>query len=91
MVLRDPARSVAAKLAAAAKINNQRGPLGAATRKREMMIMKRTTSPMSTSSRKPQKPCASMVAPRCILLTANSNSGRVRLLQPSHQSMPRGY
>ena len=52
MVLRGPARSVAAKEVTAAKITNKRGPLGAGTRKRRMMIMTRTTSPVSTSSRR---------------------------------------
>ena len=52
MVLRDPARSVVAKEVAAAKIINKSGPLGAAIRKRKMMIMTRMTSPASTSSRK---------------------------------------
>lgn len=70
MVLRGPARSVAAKEVTAAKIINKRVPLGAATRRREMMIIMRTTSPASTSSRKLRRPCASTVAPRCTPLTA---------------------
>ena len=68
MVLRDPARSVAAKGVAAAKITNKRGPLGAATRKRRMKIM---TSPASTSSRRLQRLCVSTVVPRCTPHTAS--------------------
>ena len=51
-VLNDPARNVAAKEAAAAKIISRRGPPEAATRSRKMMIMTRMTSPVTTSSRK---------------------------------------
>ena len=53
---------------AAAKITNKRGLLGAATRKRRMMITMRTTS---TSSRRLQRLCASTVAPRCTPHTAS--------------------
>ena len=71
MLLRGPARSVAAKEVAAAKIINKRGPHGAATRRKKMMIMTRTTSQASTNSRKLQRPCASTVAPHCTPLTTN--------------------
>ena len=67
---KDPARSVAGKEAAAARITSERGPVGAASRSRKMMIMMRTTSPASKSFRKLQRPCASMVALRCTPLTA---------------------
>ena len=87
MVPRGPARSVAAKGVAAAEITNKRGPLGAATRKRQMMVMTRTMSPATTSFRKPQRPCASKVAPHYIRLTANSSSGRVRSRWWNHHSM----
>ena len=78
MVPKDPARNMAAKEASAARIISKRGPPGAATRSRKTMIMTRTTRPATTSFRKPQRPCASMVAPRCIHLTGNSSSGHAR-------------
>ena len=53
MALKDPARSVAAKEAAAARTTSKRGPLGAVTRSRKTMIMTRTTSLATTSFRKP--------------------------------------
>lgn len=53
MVLRDPARNMAAKKAVAARIISRRGPPGAVTRSRKTMIMMRTMSPATMSFRKP--------------------------------------
>ena len=56
-VPRDPARSVAAKEAVAARITNKRGPLGAATRNKKTTIMTRTTSLVGKGSRTLWRPC----------------------------------
>jgi hypothetical protein len=88
MVLRDLARSMVAEEAAAARLSNRRrGPPEAATKTREAMMMKKTTNPVSTSFRKPQRPCVLTGVPRCILLIADLNSGCVRLMQRSRRLM----
>ena len=76
---------------ATARRSNMRGLLEAAKRRREMMTTKRMTSPVTKNFKRPQKPCASMVAPCCILLTASLNSGRTRSMRQSHRSTPRSH
>ena len=64
--------------------------LPAATTRTKMKTMMKTwmmTRPTSRSFRKPQRPCVSMVVPRCIHPTANSSSGRVRSRRWSHRLM----
>ena len=56
MVPKDPARSMAAKEAAATRTTSKRGPPRAVTRSKKTMIMTRTTRPVSKSSRRLQRP-----------------------------------
>ena len=88
-MLMGPARSVTARRAVVTRINNRRDPPGAMTKRQKTTITKRTTSPAAKSFRRPRTPCASMVAPRCMFLTASLNSGRERLLRQSHHPVPK--
>src|SRR4051812_6081359 len=57
-VLRAQARSVTARRAVAAKINNRRGPPGAVTESQKTTITKRTTNLATNIFGKLQRPCA---------------------------------
>jgi hypothetical protein len=95
MVLEGPARSVmvAEEATAARPSSRRRNRLGAVTRKKmTMRMMTRTKmSLVNMSSRKRQKPCALTGVLPCTPLTANSSSGRVRLMQWNRQWVRRNH